>query len=72
MPTAFSACALPLGYLGDDVICVKFQLLANSLKSSFMKHVALSVIKVMGTAVSEKMVLKAVITEFAGSEGNQY
>ena len=69
IPTAFSAWAFPLGYLGDDMyMCVKFQDLENSSKSSLMKQVALSVTKVMGTPESEKIVLNTVITEFAASD----
>ena len=72
MPTAYSACAMPLGYLGDKVTWVKFQYLANSLNSSLMKHVALSLTRVMGIPVSQKMVLKVVITEVAASEGKRH
>ena len=70
MPMACSAWALPLGYLGDEVIWLKFQDLAKSENSSLVKHKALSVTKVSGIPVSLNMVLKAVMTELVDTEGN--
>ena len=70
MPTAHSTCALPLGYLGDEVIWLKFQDLTKSENSSLMKHKALSVTRVNGIPEPLKMVLKAVMTELIDTEGN--
>ena len=56
--TAFSACAFPLGYLGDDVECSKFHFLLNCLNSSDTKYLALSVFNLLGIPVSAKIVLK--------------
>ena len=57
--TAFSACAFPLGYLGDDIECLKFHLLLNCSNSSDTKYLALSVINLLGIPVSAKIILKA-------------
>ena len=57
--TAFSACAFPLGYLGDDVECSKFHLLLNCSNSSDTKYLTLSAINLLEIPVSAKIVLKA-------------
>ena len=57
--TAFSAYTFPLGYLSNDVGCLKFHLLLNCSNSSDTKYLELSVINLLGIPVSAKIVLKA-------------